>query len=199
MRRTHIIIAIATLALALGLSGSAAAQVQPSPAAPEPMAPEPESWDLTPFVGFGFAGNLENTPAAFGVALSYGLTGRVAVEGDLSFAPKGEQGVITQFDTSLWSLTANVLYHFNEPDRDFTPYVAGGLGLLHGNADVEDITPIVEDDTSNVFSWNLGGGVKAAMNERWGLRGDLRFFNGDDFAPDHWRLYGGVIIRGIGG
>ena len=37
--------------------------------------------------------------------------------------------------------------------------------------------------------------VKTAMSERWGLRADLRFFNGDDFAPDHWRLYGGVVIR----
>jgi hypothetical protein len=27
---------------------------------------------------------------------------------------------------------------------------------------------------------------------------DLRFFNGDDFAPDHWRLYGGVVIRQFG-
>jgi hypothetical protein len=57
---------------------------------------------------------------------------------------------------------------------------------------------MVEDDTTNAFSWNLGGGVKAAMNERWGVRADLRFFNGDDFAADHWRLYGGVIIRNIG-
>lgn len=201
MRRITTIAATLALVLALGgvASAQTAAQVQPSPAAPEPMAPQPESWELTPFVGFGFAGNLENTPAAFGAALGYGLTPRVSVEGELSFVPGGSQGVITEFDTSLWALTGNVLYHFaNDPDRDFTPYVAAGLGLLHGNAEVEDVTPIVDDDTSNAFSWNLGGGVKAAMNERWGLRADLRFFNGDDFASDHWRLYGGVILRGLG-
>jgi opacity protein-like surface antigen len=198
------IVSVATLALAVLIASpfttQAAAQVQPSPAAPEPLAPEPESWELTPFVGFAFAGNLENTPATFGAALGYGLTSRVTVEGDLSFVPGGTQGVISEFDTSLWALSANLLYHFvDDPDRDFTPYAAAGLGLLHGNADVENVTPLVEDDTSNVFSWNLGGGVKAAMNERWGIRADLRFFNGDEFAADHWRLYGGVIIRNIGG
>jgi opacity protein-like surface antigen len=189
---------LASFALLFALACTASAQAQPSPAAPEPMAPEPDTWEITPFVGFGFAGNLENTPAAFGAALGYGLTRRVSVEGDLSFVLGGTQGVITQFDTSLWAITGNILYHFNDPDQDFTPYAAAGLGLLHGNADVEDITPLVDDDTSNAFSWNLGGGVKAAMNERWGVRADLRFFNGDDFASDHWRLYGGVILRGLG-
>lgn len=192
-------IAVFTLALCVALAGGAAAQVEPDPAAPEPMSPQPESWEVTPFIGFGFAGKLENTPAAFGAAVGYGLTRRVSVEGDLSFAPGGRQGVIEEFDTSLWSLSANVLYHFVEDaDRDFTPYAAAGLGLMHGNAEAEDLTPIADDDTSNAFSWNLGGGVKTAMNERWGLRADLRYFNGDDFAADHWRLYGGVIIRGIG-
>lgn len=194
-------IAAATLTLALALSSPAAAQrtspVQPSPTAPEPLPPEPEEFNITPFLGLGFSGNLENAPATFGVAVGYGLTSRVAVEGDLSFSPGGQQGEIFEFDTSVWSLSGNVLYHFT-PAQDFTPYVAAGLGILSGNADVEDFATVVDDDTSTVFGWNFGGGIKTAMNERWGLRADLRYFNGDDFAPDHWRLYGGVVIRGIG-
>lgn len=196
---------IPVLAVTVALCGSAtttaSAQTtsgaQPSPAAPAPMPPEPEGFNITPFVGLGFSGDLENSPASFGVALGYGLTSRVAVEGDLSFAPGGEQGVITEFDTSVWSLSGNVLYHFS-PDQNFTPYVAGGLGVLSGDAEVERVTGLVDDDTSTVFAWNFGAGVKTAMSERWGLRADLRFFNGDDFAPDHWRLYGGVVIRQFG-
>lgn len=91
---------------------SAAAQpraVQPSPAAPEPLMPTPEAFNITPFVGFDFGGNLENTPATFGVALGCGLTTRFAIEGELSAAPGAEQGVITQFDTSLWSLSGSLL------------------------------------------------------------------------------------------
>jgi hypothetical protein len=50
-----------------------------------------------------------------------------------------------------------------------------------------------------VLAWSLGGGgVKTAMNQNWGLRVDLRFFDGDDLAPDHWRLYGRVILRRFG-
>lgn len=199
--RRYIISTAAALALFSALAGFASAQTtsgtQPAPAGPAPLPVEPEAFTLTPFLGFGFSGNLENTPATFGVALGYGLTPNVAVEADLSFAPGGEQGVITEFDTSVWSLSGNVLYHFT-PDLDFTPYVAAGLGILSGDADVEDLTPLVTDDTSTVFAWNFGGGLKTAMSERWGLRADLRYFNGDDFAPDHWRLFGGVVIRRIG-
>jgi opacity protein-like surface antigen len=201
MRRIHTL-TLATLALALALAGTASAQTtEPSratPGAPDPLPPEAEGFSLTPFIGLGFSGDLENAPASFGVALGWALSPRLSLEGDLSFAPGGEQGLITEFDTSLWSLSGNVLYHFLPPEREFTPYVAGGLGILSGDADVEDVTDVVDDDTSTVFAWNFGGGVKTAMSERWGLRADVRFFNGDDFAPDHWRVYAGAIIRRIG-
>ena len=195
--------ALSMIALLVPLAGTAEAQadpdpVQPSAAAPESLPPEPEAFNITPFLGLGFSGNLENTPASFGVAVGYGLTPRLVVEGDLSFAPGGEQGIISEFDTSVWSLSANLLYHFVAESDNFTPYVAGGLGMLSGDAEIEDIVGPVDDDTSTVFSWNLGGGIKTGMNENWGLRGDLRFFNGDDFAPDHWRLYAGVVLRRIG-
>jgi opacity protein-like surface antigen len=163
--------------------------------APDPMMPEPEGLNVTPFLGLGFAGDYENTPATFGVALGYGLTDRVTVEGDFFSAPGGEQGELLEFDSSTWGLGANVLYHFMR--EDFTPYVSAGAGLLGANADVED-TGIIDDDTSTEFAWNWGGGVKTAMSDRIGLRADLRFFNGDELAPDHWRLYGGVVIRRIG-
>ncbi len=200
----RIVTTAAALLLAGTLAGPVAAQqqqpdpVQPAPNAPEPLPPEPEAWNITPFLGIGFSGNLENTPAAFGVAVGYGLTPELVVEGDLSFAPGGEQGVLAQFDTSVWTLSANLLYHFDLPDRDFTPYAAAGLGIMTGDADAEDLIDLPVDDTSTVFSWNLGGGIKTAMNENWGIRGDLRFFNGSDFAPDHWRLYAGVVFRRIG-
>lgn len=200
MKRS-ILFTLAALMLSGVLAVPASAQetaVQPSPDAPEPLPPEPEAWNITPFLGLGFSGNLENAPAAFGVGIGYGLTPELVVEGDLSFAPGGEQGVLTQFDTSVWTISANLLYHFIVPDRDFTPYAAAGLGVMTGDADADDLIDIPVDDTSTVFSWNLGGGIKTAMNENWGIRGDLRFFNGDDFAPDHWRLYAGVVFRRIG-
>ena len=160
------------------------------------MPDEPEGFSITPFVGVGFAGDFENSPTAFGVAGGYGISDRVSIEGDLYFAPDGEQGELIEFDTSIWSLSGNVLYHF-AGQTGFTPYVVGGLGMLSADASAEDLG-LAEDDTSTEFAWNWGGGVKSALSDRFGLRADLRFFNGDELAPDHWRLFGGVTVRNIG-
>jgi opacity protein-like surface antigen len=191
-------------AVALVLTGSAWAQtttpapVQPSPAAPEPLTPEPEAFTFTPFIGIGTSGDYENTPTALGAALGYGIDTRWAVEGELSFLPNGEQGDILEFETSVWTLSGNVLYHFLQ--EDFTPYATFGLGWMGASADFEDtdLDLFFDDDTANKFAWNWGAGIKTAMNQNWGVRGDLRFFNGEDLAPDHWRLYGGVVLRRIG-
>jgi opacity protein-like surface antigen len=169
-------------------------QPDPQPAF-DPLTPEPEGLTLTPFLGFGFGGDYENTPASFGAALGYGMSPRVSVEGELYFAPGGEQGELVEFDSSIWSASANVLYHFT--GEDFTPYVTAGIGILSADTEAE-MTGLISDDTSTEFAWNWGGGLKSAISERFGLRADLRYVNGDDLAPDHWRMYGGFVVRRIG-
>ena len=160
-----------------------------------PLPPEPDGVTLTPFVGTGFGGDFENAPVSFGGALGYGLSTRLAVEGEIFFEPNGTQGDVVEFDTSLWGMSANVLYHFI--GERVTPYVAGGLGFVNVDSDLENIG-LAGDDTSTNFAWNWGGGIKSALNERYGLRADLRYITGDDLSPSHWRLYGGVVIRNIG-
>jgi hypothetical protein len=68
---------------------------------------------------------------------------------------------------------------------------------MRSDADAE-FTGLVDDDTTWNLGFNWGGGIKTAMSERFGFRGDLRYFTGDDLAPDHWRLYGGIVVRRIG-
>lgn len=160
-----------------------------------PLPPEPEGVTLTPFIGAGFGGDLESAPFTFGAAIGYGLTERWAIEGDLYFQPDATEGQLVEFDTALWGLSANVLYHFTA-DR-FTPYVAGGVGFANADTDLED-GGLVTDDTSSKFVWDWGGGVKAALTDRFGLRADLRYFTGDELVPDQWRIYGGVVIRRLG-
>ena len=191
---------VGVLALLCALTPAAFAQTTTTAPPPQdpafaPLPPEPEGVTLTPFLGLGFAGDFENTPAAFGAALGYGMDNRVSVEGELFFAPGGEQGPLTEFDTSVTSLSANVLYHFSA--EEFSPYVTGGIGAMFAFTNASD-TGLVEDDNDTAFAWNWGGGIKTAMNERFGLRADLRYFNASDLVPDHWRLYGGVIIRQLG-
>jgi opacity protein-like surface antigen len=200
--RTFIALSVAVAAAAAPAysqttSGQSAAQTTSGQTSPtvSPLPPEAEGLSFTPYVELGFAGDYDNTPAGFGAALGYGMNNRLAVEADFSFTPGGEQDLFGEFDSTVWSLSGNVLYHFT--NDDVTPYVALGLVALGANVDDED-TGLFADDSSTAFAWNWGGGIKTALSERFGFRGDLRYFNGDELAPDHWRIYGGVIFRGLG-
>ncbi|MGE0594055.1 MAG: outer membrane protein [Vicinamibacterales bacterium] len=202
--------AVLGLALVLALAQPSSAQqantpllqqqtaAQPTQTAPDALPPDPGTFSVTPFVGIAFGGNLESTPGQFGIAAGYAMTERLTVEGEFFAAPGAEVGVLDSFETDIYSVSANILYHFLDSSENFTPYGAVGLGALIGNTDLAERFDDVEDDSSTALSFNVGGGVKAAMNERWGVRLDARYFNGDDFAPDHWRVYAGVIFRGIG-
>jgi opacity protein-like surface antigen len=186
---------LVTIAFVLGVSASTLAQSSQSQGTFSALPEEPEGFTVTPFLGLGFAGDLENSPTTFGVAAGFGLSERLSLEGDVYWAPGGEQGPIVALDTSVWSVSGNVLYHFTA--ENFTPYIVGGVGVMGADTNAEELGLEV-DDTDTKFAWNWGAGVKSALSERIGLRADLRFFNGDELVPDHWRLVGGVIIRRIG-
>jgi opacity protein-like surface antigen len=193
----------AVVALALAIAPAASAQTTSPPPAPEqqqtfePLPPETEGFTITPFLGVGFGGDYENSPATLGAAAGYGMNERLSVEADLFFAPGGEQGVsdIFAFDSHLWSLSANLLYHFTADD--FTPYVAGGIGVMGVETDIDELG-LTDDNGATKFAWNWGGGLKSAISDRFGLRADVRYFNADELVPDHWRVVGGVVIRNIG-
>ena len=192
------VLASSLVACFLGLANTSSAQTTTPPGQQTTFAPLPpagEGFSLTPFVAAGFAGDYEDTPAAFGLALGYGANDRVSLEAEFGLEPSGTQGEFLQVDTTVWTLSGNVLYHFAQPE--FTPYLALGLGVMGSDPDIGDeLFP--EDDSTTTFAYNWGGGLKSALNEHVGLRGDLRYINGSDLAPDHWRIYGGVMIRNIG-
>jgi opacity protein-like surface antigen len=161
-----------------------------------PLPPEPEGFTLTPFLASSFGGDLQSSPATFGAALGYGANQRITLEAELGVAPNARQGQILEVDTSFWTLSGNVLYHFSR--ENFTPYAAVGLGLVSANPDLPLIDEQMVEGQTTSFAFNFGGGVKAALNERFGLRGDIRYINANGAAPDHWRLYGGLVIRRLG-
>jgi len=180
--------AFAPPAFAQTTGGQAGVQVAPLP-------PEPEGLTLTPFIDIGFAGSLDNSPAGLGVALGYGLDERLTVEGEFAFTPDAAIGAVLDVDSTLWAISGNVLYHFTA--ENVTPYVTGGLSTLGVNADEDDLLGL-EDETEWNLGFNWGGGIKTATSDRFGFRGDLRYFTGDDLVPDHWRFYGGLVIRELG-
>ncbi len=162
---------------------------------PATMPLEVERWTVTPFIGAGFSGDLENSPLNLGAALGYNVTSRVTIEGQFAYMG-AEQGDLVQFDSKVYTLDANVLYHFTEQfaERQWAPYVALGLGMVRATADIDTTDPVFQnlDDSTTKLAVNFGGGVKTTVSENVQVRGDLRYYTGDDLAPSFWRATVGV-------
>jgi opacity protein-like surface antigen len=198
---------IATLATVAGITGlclvPVAAQAQ-SPASPSQTARPTTTtfgsptWTVTPFAGVGFSGDLDSGAGAIGVAAGYNWRPQVSLEAELSSLPSSEAGGLVEVNSSMWSLTGNLLYHFNK--RPWVPYGAIGLGFGHGSVDVNSNDAFINQlDTSDTeFVFNFGGGFERRFARRTAFRGDLRYFFGGDLVPDYWRLGAGLTF-GLGG
>ena len=56
------------------------------------------------------------------------------------------------------------------------PFVSGGIGLLYAStsaAEAVDVLPV----NARLLGYNVGGGAVGFLNERTGLRFDLRYFS----------------------
>lgn len=177
---------------------------------------------VAPFLGSAFAGRTRlplfgvapaDTPLSkslvVGVAGIWMGPGMVGLEGELASAPgffetaDGRQAFVSSnFTTASGSLI--VTAPLSVTRESLRPYVVGGLGLLHvGIADRLDIQPV----DRNLLALNLGGGAIGMLNERAGIRFDLRHTRSvrDDQVPagqsqgrvrlSYWRATVGVTIR----
>jgi opacity protein-like surface antigen len=180
------IVGATTLSLSLLFSPAALAQ-QATPVTGV------SAWSVTPLIGFGFSGDLDGATGVVGVAGGYGWSDRVALEGEFSMLPSPEQSGLVEVDSTVWSLTANLLYRYRGR-RTFVPYAAVGIGFGHGAVDVDDNSLAQFDESSTEFVANFGGGLEHPLNERVAIRGDFRYFFGADLVPDYWRLAAGLSI-----
>jgi opacity protein-like surface antigen len=166
-----------------------------APAAGQSVA-EPNTITVTPFLStsFGVSQNLDRS-LGFGAAVGYDLTPFLGVEFEFGHV----FDVVHDDNTLDWSLTnysANVLYYFDVPR--VTPYATFGFGWERSNPrfnippDPAELSSVPTASTE--VAWNIGGGVKAEVTDRLIGRVDLRRFQANDLAPDHWRLYGGVTF-----
>jgi opacity protein-like surface antigen len=185
-----------TIGAGLMSATSARAQATQPGSAAGPV--EAGHWTVTPYATFPFAGDLEGGAAGLGIAGGYNWSSRIGIEADLEVVPTVTEGVLVTFDASTWNLTGNVLYHFRAQRDRWTPFVVAGLGVGHGSTDVLSNDPILQqfgaNDSTTGLVTNLGGGLKYYLNDRFGLRGDLRYYTGHDLIPDHVRLSFGLGI-----
>jgi hypothetical protein len=176
-------------AMMLGAATRAAAQ---QTTAPKTTEITPGEWSVTPFIGFGFSGDLDSATGAVGVAGGYGWSPTISLEGEFNLLPASENNGLVEVNSKAWSLAANLLYHF--APRPFRPYGVIGLGVGHSAVDVNSTNPLPAnfDLSSTVFVVNFGGGVEKPIRDNIHFRGDLRYFFGGDLVPDYWRLSAGL-------
>ena len=198
--RSAIIAAPLALAVALFAPAPAFAQVTAEtdddgvtiraqhPTPPPVGIVEQGTWTVTPALGFGFGGNLENSPLALGIATAYNWTPRVSVEGEFGYARSAQQGVLDPFTSGITTGNVNALYHF--ATENWAPYATIGLGFGHAH-DAPDLV----DANRTALMLNFGGGAKTALGERTNLRFDLRYYNGNDFVPSFWRPSVGLTFN----
>ncbi len=183
-RGRSIVAAIACCALFMLSAGRASAQNGPPDA--------PGHWTVVPSFIIGTGGDLDSTGGGFGVSAGYAWDPHLAWEGSLNVLPSVDQGALLTVNSSVWTLTGNLLYYF-AGDRPFSPYVAGGLGVGHGSADIPaNLAGLGLNDSSTNFIVDLGGGLSKTVTDRISVRADLRYFIGSDLVPDHWRIGLGV-------
>lgn len=154
---------------------------------------EPNTVTVTPFVSssFGVSNDLDSS-IGIGAAVGYDLTRNLGFEFDIGrvFDVAGDDD---NLDWPLTNFSLNVIYHLNVPR--VTPYAALGLGWERSTLDFEVPDPAaLTIPSSTEVAWNIGGGVKVPIGERFLGRADLRRYQVNDLAPDHWRLYGGLTF-----
>ena len=134
-------------------------------------------WFLNPFVGAAFGGGVADGPKVdYGGAA--GWMGRVVgFEVDVSHRPDffGATDVpdFLLSESSVTTLMFNGLYRVPVGGERLRPYAAGGLGWLRTRLGGDD--DFIRGRNSNV-GLNVGGGVMGDLSDRFGLRGDIRYF-----------------------
>jgi opacity protein-like surface antigen len=149
---------------------------------------KPQTWDVTPFLGINFAGDLDGTSPSVGVAGAYNWSENLAFEGEFAWIPDAVGGD-NNVDEPIVNFSANGVYSFNTGTK-WVPYATLGVGVGHTSVKVKNPP---NDVGESGFEVNLGGGVKVPINEKLAARADLRYFHTND-QPSFVRLYGGVVF-----
>ena len=152
-------------------------------------------WQLTPFLGLTFKGDTtltdheqatDKTHWTFGGSVALMGSGPVGAEGLVVYTPGFFQqdnppavdGVLPPdiIDSRTLAIMGNVVLTTPRSWNEYglRPFVSGGIGLLHAaTTEALALTPV----NTNLLGYNIGGGAVGFLNDRVGLRFDLRYFS----------------------
>jgi opacity protein-like surface antigen len=158
-------------------------------------------WLLTPFIGWNWGGSADfaefddfddefEQKANFGASLAWMGAGVIGFEIDFGYTPNffentAGSGDFEFGDSNVTTLMGNLLIGVpvgGQSGPGFRPYVVGGLGIIKSRiGDAEDFFNV--DSTS--WGFDVGGGAVFFLSDKFGLRGDIRYFRSlEDDEPD---------------
>ena len=137
---------------------------------------------------------------SFGGSLGIPVRDNFILSGDLSYIPMGGGNVTTPSSTTSASAKAinfngTLQYQFKRTHAG-VPYAGAGLGFLHSSfetsGNVLGVPSFSVASSSTDLYFNIGGGLRYFVNERWGFRPELMVFAG---PSTYIRLAGGIFYR----
>lgn len=137
---------------------------------------------------------------SFGGSLGVPLSDNFILAGDLSYIPMGGDSVTAGGSTMnsgarAFNFNGTLQYQFKQTHA-FVPYAGAGLGFLHSSFDASSTAPgsgsfSVAGSSTDLY-FNVGGGARYFVNERWGFRPEFMVFAGPN---TYVRLAGGIFYR----
>jgi Outer membrane protein beta-barrel domain len=137
---------------------------------------------------------------SFGGSLGVPVTDRLSLSGDLSYIPFGGSSVTVGGATASSSARAinfngSLLYQF-KPSRSSVPYAGAGLGFLRTSFSSSSsgfgTGSLEASGNSTDLYFNVGGGLRYYVRERWGFKPEFMIFAGSN---TYVRLSGGMFFQ----
>lgn len=154
-------------------------------------APAQAQWVVTPFLGINLAGDAEFRRGGPGVSVAY-FDGLLGFEFDVErynhfYKDKNVTDLVdnncgvgpasmscVDLNTDAIGYMGNLVMPIRlTRAKNWRPYASAGLGLIHSW--LTDPSNTVVDTNQNNLAFNFGGGVMYSLNNRVGLRGDVRY------------------------
>jgi opacity protein-like surface antigen len=161
---------------------------------------------ISPHAGVVFGGDLDDSTATYGGALTFMGDGAFGFEIEGAYTPDffGDDPALAFDENNVSTLMANILLGSGFGENGHI-YASVGGGLMKTR--VSSLEDFFDDVDNTDFGATAGVGAMGFFSENLGLRGDVRYFrNLGDPEPDnefdidfgefsYWRATGGIVLR----
>jgi opacity protein-like surface antigen len=155
-------------------------------------------------VGRTFSGDVDEGHTSYGAAIGFLGEGPFGFEIEGTYTPHFFGPDPEDSTSNVTTLMGNIVLGVPIGSNNSRIYATGGVGLMKFRVpDADEFFDIDRND----FGVNVGAGVMVNLNERFGVRGDVRYFrdvrestDDDDFDVDfggfhYWRGAVGVTLK----